>query len=144
MKIYVPLVRTTRCSSFKKKLNLAINCFPLAFFQWIKQTSQSQDFNFLLMHNLQPPLSSCPRTNHSIPLAWFNLCFQIFKNIRQGTTSWWFLHQYWMATQNFVLSRGTCKNPCHGQLEVRKYCWKHGMAYVRGWSTPQHIVISES
>jgi hypothetical protein len=36
----------------------------------------------LLMYNLQPPLSSCPRTSHSIPLAQFSFCFQNFKNIR--------------------------------------------------------------
>jgi len=120
MKIYVLLVRTTRCPFLGKKCNPAINGFPLAFFQWIKQTLQSQDLGFLFMYNLQPPLSSCPRTNHSIPLAWFNFCFQNFKNIRQGTTSWWFWHQYWIIVQNFLLSGGTCKNPCPGQLEVRK------------------------
>ncbi len=31
------------------------------------------------------------------------------------------------GAQNFLLSGGTCKNPCPGQLQVRKYCRKHGM-----------------
>jgi len=58
-----------------------MNGFPLAFFQLIKQTSQSQDLNFLLMHNLQPPWSFCPITNHSIPLARFSPCFQYLKKL---------------------------------------------------------------